>query len=140
MRVAFDVALGFARTDRRGGRVPVIAHQGVGFALADVKTRIEAVRGLTYRACAAIDSGSPGAEELSVHAKVFGSEAAVQSLVELMRVVGVESYGHHLPLAGLMQDALAYPLFSGGNIAFRRRRLQALLADPDYDPWCTVDT
>lgn len=140
MRVAFDVALRFARTDRRGGRVPVIAHQGVGFALADVKTRIEAVRSLTYRACAAIDSGSPGAEELSVHAKVFGSEAAVQSLVELMRVVGVESYGHHLPLAGLMQDALAYPLFSGGNIAFRRRRLQAMLADPDYDQWSTVDT
>lgn len=139
MRVAFDVALRFARGDRRGGRVPVIDHQGVGFALADVKTRIEAVRSLTMRACAAIDSGSPGAEELSVHAKVFGSEAAVQSLVELMRVVGVESYGHHLPLAGLVQDALAYPLFSGGNTAFRRRRLQALLADPDYDPWCTVD-
>jgi butyryl-CoA dehydrogenase len=139
MRSAFDVALRFARTDRRGGRVPVVEHQGVGFLLADVKTRIEAVRALTLRACAALDSGSPGAEELSVHAKIFGSEAAVQSLVDLMRVVGVDSYGHHLPLAGLLQDALAYPLFSGGNIGFRRRRLQALLADPDYDPWCTVD-
>lgn len=139
MRVAFDVALRFARTDRRGGRVPVVEHQGVGFVLADVKTHIEAVRSLTYRACAALDRGSPGGEELSVHAKVFGSEAAVQSLVDFMRVVGVESYGHHLPLAGLLQDALAYPLFSGGNIAFRRRRLQALLADPDYDQWSTID-
>jgi nitroalkane oxidase len=139
MRTAFDVALRFARTDRRGGRVPVVEHQGVGFLLADVKTRIEAVRALTQRACAALDSGSPGAEELSVHAKVFGSETAVQTLVDLMRVVGVDSYGHHLPLAGLVQDALAYPLFSGGNIGFRRRRLQALLADPDYDPWSTMD-
>jgi butyryl-CoA dehydrogenase len=139
MRSAFDVALRFARTDRRGGRVPVVEHQGVGFLLADVKTRIEAVRALTLRACAALDSGSPGAEELSVHAKIFGSEAAVQSLVDLMRVIGVDSYGHHLPLAGLLQDAVAYPLFSGGNIGFRRRRLQALLADPDYDPWSTVD-
>lgn len=139
MRVGFDAALAFARTDRRGGRVPVVEHQGVGFALADVKTRIEAVRSLTLRACAALDAGSPGAEELSVHAKVFGSEAAVQSLLDLMRVVGVDSYGHHLPLAGLVQDALAYPLFSGGNIGFRRRRLQALLADPTYDPWATID-
>lgn len=138
MRSAFDVALRFARTDRRGGRVPVIEHQGVGFLLADVKTRIEAVRALTLRACAALDSGSPGAEELSVHAKVFGSETAVQALIDLMRVIGVDSYGHHLPLAGLVQDALAYPLFSGGNIGFRRRRLQALLADPDYDPWSTM--
>ena len=139
MRAAFDVALQFARTDRRGGLVPVVEHQGVGFQLADVKTRIEAVRSLTRAACAAVDSGSPGAEELSVHAKIFGSEAAVQTLVELMRVVGVDSYGHHLPLAGLLQDALAYPLFSGGNIGFRRRRLHALLADPDYDPWSTVE-
>ena len=139
MRAAFDVALQFARTDRRGGLVPVVEHQGVGFQLADVKTRIEAVRGLTRAACAAVDSGSPGAEELSVHAKIFGSEAAVQTLVELMRVVGVDSYGHHLPLAGLLQDALAYPLFSGGNVGFRRRRLHALLADPGYDPWCTVE-
>ncbi|RTL68644.1 MAG: acyl-CoA dehydrogenase family protein [Pseudonocardiaceae bacterium] len=139
MRVAFDAALAFARTDRRGGRVPVVEHQGVGFLLADVKTRIEAVRSLTLRACAALDAGSPGAEELSVHAKVFGSEAAVQSLLDLMRVIGVDSYGHHLPLAGLVQDALAYPLFSGGNIGFRRRRLQALLADPTYDPWNTID-
>ena len=46
---------------------------------------------------------------------------------------------HHLPLAGLIQDALAYPLFSGGNIGFRRRRLQALLADPAYDPWSTIE-
>lgn len=138
MRSAFDVALRFARTDRRGGRVPVVEHQGVGFLLADVKTRIEAVRALTLRACAALDSGAPGAEELSVHAKIFGSEAAVQSLIDLMRVIGVDSYGHHLPLAGLLQDALAYPLFSGGNIGFRRRRLQALLADPDYDPWSTL--
>ncbi|MEJ3653169.1 acyl-CoA dehydrogenase [Actinomycetes bacterium KLBMP 9759] len=138
MRSAFDVALRFARTDRRGGRLPVVEHQGVGFLLADVKTRIEAVRALTLRACAAVDSGSPGAEELSVHAKVFGSESAVQALVDLMRVVGVDSYSHRLPLAGLLQDALAYPLFSGGNIGFRRRRLQALLADPDYDPWSTM--
>jgi len=35
-----------------------------------------------------------------VHAKVFGSETAVQSLFDLMRVVDVDSYGHHLPLAG----------------------------------------
>ncbi|NMO88369.1 acyl-CoA dehydrogenase family protein [Actinomycetospora sp. TBRC 11914] len=139
MRVAFDHALHFARTDRRGGSVPVVDHQGVGFLLADVKTRIETVRALTRAACAAVDAGAPGAEELSVHAKIYGSETAVDTLVALMRIVGVDSYGHHRPLAGLVQDALAYPLFSGGNVAFRRRRLHALLADPTYDPWCTVD-
>lgn len=54
-------------------------------------------------------------------------------------MVGVDSYSHDPTLAGLVQDALAYPLSSGGNIGFRRRRLQALLADPGYDPWSTLD-
>ncbi|GAA5142987.1 acyl-CoA dehydrogenase family protein [Pseudonocardia adelaidensis] len=132
MRAAFAFALDFARSDRRGGSVPIISHQGVAFVLADVKTRIEATRALTWRACVAADRRDPNAEELGIHAKVFGSEAAVQSLVDLMRVVGIESYSHEMPLAGLMADALAYPLMSGGNIGFRRRRLQTMFAEPGY--------
>ncbi|GJF01803.1 acyl-CoA dehydrogenase family protein [Pseudonocardia sp. D17] len=139
MRAAFAHALDFARSDRRGGPVPVIDHQGVAFVLADVKTRIEATRALTWRACHAADRREPYAEELGIHAKVFGSEAAVQSLTELMRVVGVQSYSHESPLAGLMADALAYPLFSGGNIGFRRRRLQEIFSDPGYDAVATAD-
>lgn len=38
MRAAFDAALTFARAERRGGAVPIIEHQAVGYALADAKT------------------------------------------------------------------------------------------------------
>jgi butyryl-CoA dehydrogenase len=51
-----------------------------------------------------------------------------------MRVVGIDSYDHQLPLAGLLQDALAYPLFDGGNMGVRRRQLHTLLMSPGYDP------
>ncbi|WP_022724430.1 acyl-CoA dehydrogenase family protein, partial [Rhodopseudomonas sp. B29] len=51
MRAAFDFTLNFARTDRRGGAVPIIEHQAVGYALADAKTAIEAARALSWRAC-----------------------------------------------------------------------------------------
>jgi butyryl-CoA dehydrogenase len=34
----------------------------------------------------------------------------------------------------LLQDALALPLFGGGNIGVRRRQLHAMLKHPDYDP------
>jgi hypothetical protein len=56
-----------------------------------------------------------------------------------MRVVGVESYGHELPLAGLLQDAVALPLFAGGNIGVRRRQLHVLMLDPTYDDLATLD-
>src|SRR3981081_3098760 len=54
MRAAFDFALHFARTERRGGVHPIIEHQAVGYALADAKTTIEAARYLSWRACHAV--------------------------------------------------------------------------------------
>jgi alkylation response protein AidB-like acyl-CoA dehydrogenase len=134
MRAAFEFALDFARNERRGGIHPVIEHQAVGYALANAKMAIEATRYLCWRACRAVDLQSPGAEELAIEAKVFGSETAVRVLTDLMRVVGIESYDHALPLGRLLQDALALPLFGGSNIGVRRRRLHAILQRPEHDP------
>jgi butyryl-CoA dehydrogenase len=134
MRAAFDAALTFARTERRGGAVPIIEHQAVGYALADAKTAIEAVRTLSWRAAHAVDGHTPGALELALHAKVFGSETAVRIITDLMRVVGVDSYDHDMPLGGLLVDALVLPLFDGGNMGVRRRQLHDLMRAPGYDP------
>ncbi|MET4803812.1 acyl-CoA dehydrogenase family protein [Bradyrhizobium sp. LB11.1] len=134
MRAAFDFALNFARTERRAGAVPIIEHQAVGYALADAKTAIEAARYLSWKACHALDVQAPGAFELSLQSKIFGSETAVRVITDLMRVVGIESYDHQVPLAGLLQDAMAFPLFDGGNMGVRRRQMHALLKDPGYHP------
>jgi nitroalkane oxidase len=134
MRAAFEFALHFARTEKRGGVHPIIEHQAVGYALADAKTTIEAARYLSWRACRALDAQSPSAEELAVQAKIFGSEAAVRVITDLMRVVGIDSYDHEAPLGRLLQDALALPLFDGGNMGVRRRQLHMMLKRSDYDP------
>src|ERR1700737_3268629 len=78
MRAAFDFALHFARTERRGGVHPIIEHQAVGYALADAKMTIEATRYLSWRACHAVDTQSPAADELAIQAKIYGSETAVR--------------------------------------------------------------
>lgn len=140
MRAAFAHALQFARTEHRGGSVPILAHQGVGYALGDAKTSMEAVRSLSLRACWAVEGGHPGAAELAHQAKVFGSETAVRVITDLMRVVGVDSYDDLDPLGGPLQDALALPIFAGGNLGVRRRALHALLQSPDYDPLTTSET
>jgi butyryl-CoA dehydrogenase len=127
LRAAYDFALDFARREARGGSVPIIEHQAVGYALADAKSALEAIRSLSYRACSAIDAQAADAHELSLHAKLFCSETAVRAITDLMRVVGVDSYDHELPLAGILQDAMALPLFDGGNLGVRRRQLHELL-------------
>jgi butyryl-CoA dehydrogenase len=134
MRAAFDFALQFARTERRGGIHPIIEHQAVGYALADAKMAIESVRYLSWRACHAVDTQSPAADELAIQAKIYGSETAVRVITDLMRVVGIDSYDHEIPLGGLLQDALALPIFDGGNMGVRRRQLHTMLKRPDYDP------
>jgi nitroalkane oxidase len=134
MRAAFDYALHFARTEKRGGVHPIIEYQAVGYALADAKTTIEAARYLSWRACHALDTQSPSAGELAVQAKIYGSEAAVRVISDLMRVVGIDSYDHEAPFGRLLQDALALPIFDGGNMGVRRRQLHAMFMHPEYDP------
>jgi butyryl-CoA dehydrogenase len=136
-RAAFEFALEFAKRERRGGAGPIIEHQAVGYALADAKASMEAVRYVAWKALHALDTGSPGAAESALHSKIFGSETAIRVITDLMRVVGIESYSHDTPLGELLQDALAYPLFDGGNLGVRRRALHAMLADPGYDPAAT---
>jgi butyryl-CoA dehydrogenase len=134
MRAAFEFSLNFAKTQKRGGLHPIIEHQAVGYALADAKTALEAARFLSWSACAALDANAPGAPELAFHAKIFCSETAVKVLTDLMRVVGIDSYDHDLPLAGWLQDALVLPIFDGGNMGVRRRQLHGLLKAEGYDP------
>lgn len=139
MRAAFDVALKFARSDKRSGTVPVIEHQNVGFMLADIKMRIEAARYLTWKACHQLDLTEGRSRELAIITKVHCSELCVQAVYDTMRVVGVDAYTDMYPLAGLMQDALCFPLYDGGNMGVRRRQLHALLRSPDYDAMASAE-
>lgn len=139
MRAAFDYALNFARVEHRGGAVPIIEHQAVGYALADAKMAIETARALSWSACQAYDLKSEGAFELALHSKVFCSETAINVITNLMKVVGIESYDSAVPLSRLLQDALAFPLFDGGNMGVRRRQLHQLISSPSYDPFCAAD-
>jgi alkylation response protein AidB-like acyl-CoA dehydrogenase len=147
MRAAFDYAYDFCLRERRLGAVPIIDHQNVGYMLADARMRIEAARYLAWKACHYFDSTGGRGEELAIMAKVHCSELCVQTIYDLMRVVGVESYTPHTPLERLLRDALVFPLYDGGNMGIRRRQLHDMLRQPGYDqmlaaegrvpPWTT---
>ena len=134
MRQAFEVAYRFASTEKRGGAVPIIAHQSVADILADAKSRIEAVRLLAWRALDAVVAQDPAGQELALHAKIFGSEMGVEVISRLMNVVGVQAYDNNFPLISYLSQALAYPVIEGSNTGIRRRQLQELFRSPGYDP------
>jgi butyryl-CoA dehydrogenase len=92
---------------------------------------MESARYLTWRACHAVDAKLPMAVELATQAKIYASEMSVRVITDLMRVVGVDSYDCECPLGRLLQDALALPIFGGGNMGVRRRQLHAILKRPN---------
>jgi alkylation response protein AidB-like acyl-CoA dehydrogenase len=139
MRAAFDCAFEFTKTDYRSGPVPVIEYQNAGYMLADLKMRMEASRYLAWKACHYLDTTGGEGLEMAVIAKVYCSELAVQVVYDAMRLVGVDSYTDMTPLAGLMQDALCFPLYDGGNMGVRRRQLHNLFRTPGYDPMAAAE-
>jgi alkylation response protein AidB-like acyl-CoA dehydrogenase len=91
---AFEVTSEYAQNYVQGGRI-LIKHQAVALRLADMATRIEAVRALLDHASRAVDDNSPDADTLCNMVKLFASE-------EIMKVAqhAVELHGGN----GMMLD------------------------------------
>jgi alkylation response protein AidB-like acyl-CoA dehydrogenase len=93
---ALDVATRYAMERSVFGR-PVLHHQGIAWALADTATELEAARGLTRGAAAAIGSGD-GSVAVA-HAKRFGPDAALRAAVQCSETLGAYGWLHDYPLA-----------------------------------------
>jgi alkylation response protein AidB-like acyl-CoA dehydrogenase len=81
----FEVTSDYVQNYVQGGRI-LIKHQAVALRLADMATRIEAVRGLLERAARAVDQDAAETQTLCNMAKVFASEEifkVAQHCVEL---------------------------------------------------------
>jgi alkylation response protein AidB-like acyl-CoA dehydrogenase len=103
---AFEVTADYVQNYVQGGRI-LIKHQAVALRLADMATRIEAVRALLERASRAVDANAPDADVLCNMAKVYASE-------EIMKVAqhAVELHGGN----GMMLDFGVEKLFRDAAI------------------------
>lgn len=92
MRKAFEAALEFAKSDFRGGTVPILQRQSVSNLLIDVKCRVDSCRLLTWKALHCLENG-PGdfkaRQELCLETKIFASDSCVKSVTDAMSAVGM---------------------------------------------------
>jgi alkylation response protein AidB-like acyl-CoA dehydrogenase len=82
---AFELASDYVQNYVQGGRI-LIKHQAVALRIADMATRLEAVRALLERAARAVDENAPNADTLCNMVKLFASEEVLkvaQHCVEL---------------------------------------------------------
>ena len=109
---ALDHARDYADEREQFGR-PIRGFQGIQFKLADMATRLEAARGLLYRAALSYEAGEPHRRKLSSMAKLFASETATWVTRQAVQVYGGYGYSREYPVERLFRDAKVTEIYEG---------------------------
>jgi len=112
---AFEAALSYAKTRRQFGQ-PIGNFQAIQWMLADMSTRIEAARLLTYRAALAKDAAKVSGARYSLEAaqaKLFASETAVWVADRAVQVHGGYGYMKDYPVERFYRDAKITEIYEG---------------------------
>ena len=99
---AYDSARRYALERRQFGQ-PIAAFQAIQWKLADLATRIEAARLLTYRAACLKDRGVRTSRELA-EAKLFSSEVAVRASEDCVQIHGGYGFVKDYPAEKFFRD------------------------------------
>jgi alkylation response protein AidB-like acyl-CoA dehydrogenase len=100
---AFEAALQYSK-ERHQFNKPISAFQGIAFKLADMATKIEAAKLLTYRAADLKNKGLNVNKE-SAMAKLYASEIAVEIANEGVQIFGGYGYTKDFPAEKYYRDA-----------------------------------
>lgn len=110
-RAAYEYALEYAKQRVQFGR-PIIKNQAISFMLADMKTKIDAARLLTWRAAELADRGESCAVEGSM-AKAFAAEMAMEVTTNAVQILGGYGYMRDYPVEKWMRDAKILSIYEG---------------------------
>jgi cyclohexanecarboxyl-CoA dehydrogenase len=101
---SLDSAVEYARTRMSFG-VPIGAHQGVSFTLAEHATKLEAARWMCYRALWRRDAGLPHTTDAAM-AKWWAVTTALDAIHAAMLIHGHAAYTQELPLEQRLRDVM----------------------------------
>jgi alkylation response protein AidB-like acyl-CoA dehydrogenase len=112
-RAALEDSLRYAQQRETFGK-PIWQHQSVGNYLADMATKLEAARQLTWYAARCYDSGGRSDMEAGM-AKVFASETAMEIALNAVRVHGGYGYSTEFDVERYFRDAPLMIVGEGTN-------------------------
>jgi acyl-CoA dehydrogenase len=127
-RGAMEEALQYANERSTFGK-PIYRHQAISFMIADMATKVEAARLLTWRAAKKADSGERSTIEAS-HAKRFSADMAMEVTTDAVQVFGGYGYSEEYPVARRMRGAKVVQIFEGSSQIQRLIISRELLDSP----------
>jgi hypothetical protein len=113
---ALDHALAFVKERQAFGQ-PLTDFQGLRWMLADMAIKIEAARGLVYKAAAMTDRGVRGRElaQAAAIAKTFASDIAMQVATDAVQLFGASGISNDYPINRYFRDAKVVQIIEGSN-------------------------
>ncbi len=106
-----DLSVQYANERSTFGRT-IANHQAIQWKIADMRTRLEAARLLTWRAAVMKDRGERGSAEASM-AKLYASEVANFCAYEAVQIHGGYGYSQEYEVERLYRDARITTLYEG---------------------------
>jgi len=110
-RAAYEYALDYARKRKTFGQ-PIAKKQAIAFMLADMKTKIDAARLLTWRSAWMLDQGMPMNKEASI-AKLYAADMAMEVTTDAVQIMGGAGYMKDEPVEKWMRDAKVFQIWEG---------------------------
>jgi len=108
---ALDLSVEYANTRKTFGKT-IANHQAIQWKIADMRTRVEAARLLTWRAAAMKGAGERASAECSM-AKLFASETANYCAYEAVQIFGGYGFSQEYEVERLYRDARITTLYEG---------------------------
>ena len=112
---AYEASVEYARQREAFGQ-KIGEFQGIGFKIADMKTRIEAARLLMYNAAVAKERSKASGERYTLEAsvsKLFASETAMFCAHAAIQIHGGMGYSRELPVERYFRDAKITEIYEG---------------------------
>ncbi|HOQ08505.1 MAG TPA: acyl-CoA dehydrogenase [Syntrophomonadaceae bacterium] len=110
---AYEFALDYAKQRVQFGK-PIAEQQAIRFKLADMATRIEAAKLLTYKA-AWLEGQNEPYGLASAMAKMFAGDTAMYVTTEAVQILGGYGYCRDYPVERMMRDAKITQIYEGTN-------------------------
>jgi acyl-CoA dehydrogenase len=110
-RAAFEFATEYSKERVQFG-VPIAMHQAIQFIIADMATKVEAARLLTWQSASLLDQGKRNTLASS-HAKRFAADSAMEVATDAVQVYGGYGFIKEYPVEKLMRDAKIMQLYEG---------------------------
>ena len=110
-QAALDASVEYSRERKTFGS-PIFDHQGIQFMIAEMATKVEAARLLTWQAAGLKDKGVKFTKQ-SAMAKLFAAETAMSVTTKAVQIHGGNGYTTDYPVERYFRDAKITEIYEG---------------------------